>query len=57
MTGFLAISQIQTNTADCGRILTISNGHVDLNNTTTTPGSVVPVVCDNGFELIGGTTV
>ena len=53
----LMVSQIKTNTADCGRILTIPNGHVDLNNTTTTSGSVVPVVCDNGYELVGGSTV
>ena len=52
------INEIKTYiTAECDRSLTIPNGKIEWGYTTTTPGSTVAVVCDNGYELVGGSAL
>ena len=42
---------------DCGKSLTIDNGQANFTNVLTTPGNSVPVICDLGYKLTGGTEI
>ena len=42
---------------DCGRSLIIANGQIDFNNVLTTAGNTVPVTCDVGYKLRGGSSI
>ena len=37
--------------------MTVRNGRVNLTNVLTTAGTEVPVMCNVGYELTGGTTL
>lgn len=42
---------------DCGSSLTIANGQINFTNVFTTAGNSVPVICDVGYNLAGGSNI
>ena len=38
--------------ADCGKIYPLENGHAHFFGYTTTFNNIVPVHCDNGYEVV-----
>ena len=42
---------------DCGKNASVTNGHVNFTNAVTTYGHFVPVTCDAGYRLTGGSKI
>lgn len=42
---------------DCGNTTTIDNGQVYFSGVQTTYGQTVPVTCNTGYKLTGGTSI
>ena len=47
--------QFKFTITDCGDLYTVANGIVEYGTLDTTYGSLVPIVCNTGFKLSGGT--
>ena len=43
--------------SDCGTSVTINNGFVNFTSVQTTFGQTVPILCNEGFELSGGSSL
>ena len=43
--------------SDCGNSVTITNGFVNFTNVQTTFGQTVPILCNEGYRLSGGSSV
>ena len=44
-------------TSDCGSSETIDNGQANFTDALTTYGQLVPVICNLGYRLTGGTNI
>ena len=42
---------------DCGFAASVDHGSIDFTNANTTYGQSVPVTCDTGYKLTGGSSV
>ena len=43
--------------SDCGTTMAIANGLVNFTNVMTTFGQTLPIVCNKGYKLSGGSSI